>query len=71
MRTQRQTMADMDKDTRLTFRMPEATRAALERAADVERRSVSDLAVIILSDWLAERGHLSKPGQGKKQKGKG
>ncbi len=49
------TMADMDKDTRLTFRMSIATREALERAAEKERRSVSDLAVLILEEWLAAR----------------
>jgi hypothetical protein len=57
---QRQTMADMTKESRLTFRMSEKTRAALERAAESERRSVSDLAVIILDDWLSAHGFMPR-----------
>ena len=57
------TMADMDKDTRLTFRMSQATREGLEHAAEAERRSVSDLAVIILENWLVAKGHLPAPGR--------
>jgi hypothetical protein len=57
-------MAAMTKDTRLTFRMPQDVRAALEAAAEVERRSVSDLALIILSDWLTDHGHLPAPERG-------
>jgi hypothetical protein len=40
--------------------MTERTRTALEKAADSERRSTSDLVVIILDDWLAARGFLPK-----------
>jgi hypothetical protein len=53
-------MSDMNKVARLTFRMSEKTRAALERAAESERRSTSDLVVIILDDWLAAHGFLPK-----------
>jgi hypothetical protein len=47
--------------------MSQATRDALELAAEAERRSVSDLAVIILEDWLVEQGHLPKPGKGNRR----
>jgi uncharacterized protein (DUF1778 family) len=63
-------MADMEKDTRLTFRMPAATREALERAADEERRSVSDLAVLVIEDWLAARS-ASGAAKPSKKRGKG
>jgi len=53
-------MSDMNRDSRLTVRMTERTRTALEKAADSERRSTSDLLVIILDDWLAARGFLPK-----------
>lgn len=63
-------MADMEKDTRLTFRMSAATRDALERAAEEERRSVSDLAVLIIQDWLATRS-ASVTAKPSKKRGKG
>lgn len=55
-------MLCMDRDATMTFRLPAATRAALEEAAEAERRSLSSLAVLILEDWLTDRGHLPKPG---------
>lgn len=48
----------MERDTRITVRMAHTVREALEAAAEAERRSVSDLAVIVLGDWLVERGYL-------------
>jgi hypothetical protein len=51
----------MDKDATVTFRLPEATRDALRRAAEADRRSLSSLAVIVLEGWLEERGILSAP----------
>ncbi len=66
----RRTMADMEKDTRLTFRMSVATRKALERAAEEERRSVSDLAVLVIEDWLASRSASATTNSAKKR-GKG
>jgi len=63
-------MVDMEKDARTTFRLPQATLDALERAAGIEQRKVGNLLGIILADWLADRGYLPKPGQAKRR-GKG
>jgi hypothetical protein len=51
-------MADMDKDARLTFRLPRATLDALARAAVAEQRKVGNLAGVIVTNWLAERGYI-------------
>lgn len=53
-------MTAMNKDTRLTFRLPTETREALEAAAAAERRSVANLLDIIVTDWLEAKGHLPK-----------
>ena len=54
-------MADMEKDTRLTFRLPQPTREALERAAADDRRKVGNLLDAIVSEWLEAKGYLPKP----------
>lgn len=59
----------MNRYTRLVYWKQPAIRDALERAAEAERQSVSDLGVIILFDWLAERGYLPKVGQARCQIG--
>jgi hypothetical protein len=41
---------------RITLRLPESLREALEREAERERRSVSDLIVILLSDAISKKG---------------
>jgi hypothetical protein len=48
----------MDRDASMTFRLPAATRAALERAAETERRSLSGMTVVILEAWLIDEGYL-------------
>lgn len=54
----------------MTFRLPATTRAALEEAAEAERRSLSSLAVLILEEWLTDRRYLPKPGpRGTKRRG--
>lgn len=45
----------------LTFRLPEAHKDALEKAAAADRRSVSALLVLIVEKWLIEKGYLRKP----------
>jgi len=40
----------------MTFRLPRETRQRLQVAAEEERRSMSDLALIILTEWLDARG---------------
>lgn len=48
----------MVKDTALSFRVAADTKAALERAAATDDRSVSSLVERILRAWLIEHGHL-------------
>jgi hypothetical protein len=54
-------MGDMDKDTRLTFRLSTETREALEAAAEKDHRSVGNLLDLIVIEWLEAKGHLRKP----------
>jgi hypothetical protein len=42
----------MDKDTFITFRLPSADRAALERAAKADDRPMTAFARKIITDWL-------------------
>ncbi|WP_082483823.1 Arc family DNA-binding protein [Rubellimicrobium mesophilum] len=48
----------MTKSLPISFRLPEETKAALERAAKADARSVSSLVTKILTDWLKTNGHL-------------
>lgn len=64
-------MSNMDKDATLTVRLPQATREALQAAADAERRSLSNLAVAVLSEWLEQRRYLPKTRAGSRRAGKG
>jgi hypothetical protein len=51
----------MVKTAALAFRMESEIKGALQKAADDERRSISSMVEIILSDWLTNNGYLSKP----------
>ena len=51
-------MAPMERDATLVFRLPSEIREALERAAEAEQRTMSNMAVWILSHWLMRRGYL-------------
>lgn len=55
----------MVKTSPLGFRIEPATKDALERAAKVERRSVSSLVEIVLEDWLREKGYLPPASEAK------
>jgi hypothetical protein len=50
----------MVKDTALGFRVSADVKAALEKAAADDDRSVSSLVERILKAWLQERGYLQK-----------
>ncbi|MFM2044706.1 MAG: CopG-like 1 or ribbon-helix-helix domain, 5 [Pseudomonadota bacterium] len=50
----------MVKDTALSFRVPADMKAALEKAATDDDRSVSSLVERILKGWLQDRGYLPK-----------
>ena len=51
----------MVKETALSFRVAADTKAALERAAAADDRSVSSLVERVLRAWLVEHGHLQPP----------
>ena len=51
----------MAKSLSLGVRIQPEFKAALERAAKEDLRSVSGLVEKILHDWLTERGHLKAP----------
>ncbi len=42
----------------LGFRVPDDVKAALEKAAEDDTRSVSSLALKIITDWLKAKGYL-------------
>jgi hypothetical protein len=50
----------MERDAMMVFRLPTATRKALQRAAKVEQRSMSNMALRIVSEWLSANGYLPK-----------
>jgi hypothetical protein len=54
----------MERDDVLNMRIPADLKAALRRAAEDERRSMSAQVDFILSAWLAERGYLKRPRHG-------
>lgn len=50
-------MGKRDKrDDRLTFRVPTTLRVAIERAAERDRRTVSDWIVVALTDAVKSKG---------------
>lgn len=50
----------MAKTNPLGFRVDPEVKAAIEKAAQADDRSVSSLIERILKDWLRRRGYLSK-----------
>jgi uncharacterized protein (DUF1778 family) len=48
------------RDERMTFRIPSALRASVERAAARDRRTVSDWIVLALTDAVAAAKKRSK-----------
>jgi hypothetical protein len=53
----------MESDSVLNMRVPTQVKKALSRAADEHLRSMSSMAVWVLSEWLNENGYLSKRGR--------
>jgi len=51
----------MAKSLSLGVRLQPEVKAALERAAKEDLRSVSGLVEKILHDWLTEHGHMQAP----------
>jgi uncharacterized protein (DUF1778 family) len=50
----------MERDAMMVFRLPTATRKALQRAAKVQQRSMSNMALRIVSEWLSANGYLAR-----------
>ncbi len=50
----------MKKPTTLAIRLPEETKAALEKAAAEDMRATSQLAEKILTDWLRAKEYLTR-----------
>ena len=48
----------MARTAPLGFRVTEELKAALERAAKNDRRSVSSLCELVLEEWLQANGYL-------------
>lgn len=48
----------MEQDDVLNMRVSAKTKEALKRAAADDRRSMSALVQIILTDWLADHGYV-------------
>jgi hypothetical protein len=51
----------MPKTAALAFRIEAAVKAALEKAARDDARSLSSLMEKIIGDWLGGHGYLEKP----------
>lgn len=46
---------------RVLIRTDDATKAALDKAAADDHRSVSNLIEVVMDEWLRERGYLPEP----------
>ena len=44
----------------MAFRLPTTTRDAIQRAAQDEQRSASNLVLRVVSEWLVEHGYLQQ-----------
>jgi hypothetical protein len=51
----------MALDAVVLMRFPSDVKSALQRAAVDERRSMSNLALSVVSGWLTEQGYLPEP----------
>jgi hypothetical protein len=56
----------MKRDAVLNLRVPAQLKAALERAAEEDFRSVSNQAVLLLMESLKQRGYLKAGKKGKR-----
>jgi hypothetical protein len=48
----------MERDSIVMFRAPESLKQALKRAAQDDARTMSSLALKVLSDWLRDHRYL-------------
>jgi hypothetical protein len=49
-----------EKTSPVSFRLPKEKKAALEKAAKEDTRSVSSMIEKIITDWLKDHGYLKK-----------
>ena len=61
----------MERDAVLICRLPRSTRESLQRVADAEERSLSNLTVRILNEWLMRHGHAGGAAAKGKRRGRG
>jgi hypothetical protein len=54
----------MTKSDPTSIRFPPEVKAAIEKAAKEDQRSVSVMIERIVRAWLVENGHLPRPGVG-------
>jgi hypothetical protein len=59
----------MERDDVLNVRIPARIKTGLRRAAEDDRRSMSNLVEIILGEWLAGRGYMKPAKRGPAAKG--
>lgn len=50
----------MQKSLPVSFRLPPDIKAAFEKAAKDDTRSISSLMEKVITDWLREKGYLPK-----------
>lgn len=50
----------MAKESPIAFRVDAEVKEALNKAAKDDRRSLSSLVDVILTDWLKDKGYLPK-----------
>jgi uncharacterized protein (DUF1778 family) len=50
----------MKRDTLMAFRLPTEIREAIQRAAENEQRTGSNLVLRAVTEWLEEHGYLRK-----------
>lgn len=49
----------------MVVRLPSDVKHALRKASEAEQRSMSNMAVRLLTAWLVEHGHLEAPAEPK------
>jgi predicted HicB family RNase H-like nuclease len=60
---------DMTLDAIMMMRFPTEVKAALSKAAKAEQRSMSNLTLSVMTDWLVENGYM-KPAKPAAKRGR-
>lgn len=62
-------MASTTRTAQVGLRLPPAIKAAAQRAAADDHRTLTQLIEKLLADYLRERGYLKKPGAKRRSPG--